>query len=218
MTLRLWCPLALAVVFGGGPFAAAQSTRVEDLGVGKLLVAPRDSSDPNFAETVILIVHQDGDGAVGLIVNRRTSVPVSRVLETVPAAKNRKDPIYVGGPVELTAVLALLRSSVKPGNSDAVLPDLYIVHSKEVLEKSLAAGTGASNLHIFLGYSGWAAGQLEREVRRGGWFIFQGKAGQVFDADPDSLWSRLVARTEQQWVRNFGIPNPAEWRFAPVLR
>ena len=180
------------------------------------LVAPRDSLDPNFAETVVLLVHYGDDGVVGLIINRRTDVPISRALQAIKAAKSRKDPLYLGGPVELTGVLALLRSQNKPGDSSMVLPDLYIVSSKDVLEKSLASGTSSGSLHIFLGYCGWAEGQLQHEVSVGGWYIFQGSAGQVFDANPDLLWSRLVARTEQQLVQNFNV-RISEARFlAPV--
>ena len=64
-------------------------------------MASRDLGDPNFAETVVLLVHYDDEGVVGLILNRRTDVPLSRVLEGLKAAKDRSDPVYLGGPVEI---------------------------------------------------------------------------------------------------------------------
>src|SRR5690242_11723009 len=64
----------------------AQSKRPEDLAQGKILVTPRDAPDPHFAESVILLARYTEDGAVGLMVNRRTEVPVSRVLKEIPEA------------------------------------------------------------------------------------------------------------------------------------
>jgi putative transcriptional regulator len=90
-----------------------QSQNPEDLSAGKLLVASRALADPNFAETVVLLVRCDAEGVVGLILNRRTNIPLSRVLEQFESAKDRSDPAYLGGPVETPAVFALLRSTAK---------------------------------------------------------------------------------------------------------
>src|SRR5271169_783208 len=90
--------------------AAAQSMRPADLAAGKMLVASRDLPDPNFAKTVVLLVQYDEDGVVGLILNRRSKVPISRLLDDLPGARNRRDPVYAGGPVGTTEVLALVRS------------------------------------------------------------------------------------------------------------
>src|ERR1700733_10684002 len=79
-------------------FLPIQFKNPQDLGVGKLLVASRSLGDPDFAETVVLLVHYDEKGALGLILNRRTHIPLSRVLD-LEAAKDRSDPVYLGGPV-----------------------------------------------------------------------------------------------------------------------
>ncbi len=194
------------------PGAVAQSKRVKDLGVGKLLVAPRDAPDPTFAKTVVLLVSLDEDGTVGLVINRRTKVPISKALEQLKAANNRSDPVYVGGPVNMAAVLALLRSTIRPDEAQRVMGDVYLVSTRPLLEKALAAGTGPDEFRAFVGYCGWAAGQLENEVNLGAWYIFDADTKMVFDADPDSLWSRLVARTEQRFVRTW----PPAWAVKAV--
>jgi hypothetical protein len=78
-----------------------------------LLVASRNLGDPHFAKTVILLARYDAQGALGLILNRRTDVPLSRVLESPKAAKDRSDPIYLGGPLEMPTVFALFQSPAK---------------------------------------------------------------------------------------------------------
>jgi hypothetical protein len=76
-------------------FLPIQFKNPQDLGVGKLLVASRSLGDPDFAGTVVLLVRYDEKGALGLILNRRTDLPLSRVLD-LEAAKDRSDPVYLG--------------------------------------------------------------------------------------------------------------------------
>ncbi|MBI1788421.1 MAG: YqgE/AlgH family protein [Acidobacteria bacterium] len=189
----LWIAAAGALL---GQRAPAQSTRVKDLAAGKFLVASRDLTDPNFAETVVLLVNYDENGAMGLIVNRRTRVPLSRVFDELKEAKGRADPVHVGGPVSRTGVLALLRSRTKPEEARSVFADVYMISTKTLLEQTLAAGAESSAFRVYLGYSGWGPGQLENEVELGGWHIFRGEAATVFDPDPDAVWPRLIKKTE----------------------
>src|SRR6185437_12581998 len=88
--------------------AAEQYSPQERLSAGTILVANEKLGDPNFTQAVVLIVQFDKEnGSVGLIINRQTAIPVSRVF---PKAKQAaKDPVYVGGPLEITGVQALLR-------------------------------------------------------------------------------------------------------------
>jgi putative transcriptional regulator len=192
--------LTLAALVGA-LVASAQSTSVRDLGIGKVLVAPRQAPDPNFAETVILLVRYDEEGVVGLTVNRRTKVPISRVFRDLKGAKDRADPVYAGGPVQMGGVLALLRSHAQPDDAPRVFGDIYLVSARPLLEKTLAAGTGPGDFRVYLGYCGWTEGQLQREVRLGAWYIFSGNSDLVFDSDVASVWPRLIAQTEQQIAR-----------------
>jgi putative AlgH/UPF0301 family transcriptional regulator len=89
-------------------FLPIQFENPKDLGIGKLLVASRGLGDPHFAGAVILLVHYDENGVVGLFLNRRTDVPLSQVLD-LKAAKDRSDPVYIGGPMEPSAAFALFQ-------------------------------------------------------------------------------------------------------------
>ena len=181
--------------------ALGQSTRSSDLGAGKLLVASRDLGDPNFAKTVVLLVQYDQDGVVGLIINRRSQVMVSRLLDKMAGTKGRSEGVYAGGPVEQNAVLALLRSRKPPVDARHVLGDVFLVSSKTALEQTFSIATESDKVHVYVGYSGWTEPQLENELNLGAWFIFPGSATSVFDSDPDSLWARLIRETEVQVAR-----------------
>lgn len=192
------CIIALlwAVVQSAASPAPAQSMQNSELETGKILVASRDLPDPNFAKTVVLLVKYDDDGVVGLILNRRSDVPISRVLDDVDGAKSRSDRLYAGGPVGRSEVLALLRARTKPEDATRVFSDIYLVSSKETLEKSFAEEAGENKLHVYLGYAGWTEGQLEHEVDLKAWYIFRPDSSAVFDSDPDSLWTRLIRQTD----------------------
>jgi putative AlgH/UPF0301 family transcriptional regulator len=180
----------------------AQSKNPDDLAVGKLLVASRDLADPIFAKTVILLVHHDAGGVLGLILNRRSKVPLSHVLDKLEAAKDRSDPVFLGGPVEIPAVFALFRSKTKLEEAESIVNDVYFIDSKTIFEKVLSARPAPGSFHVYLGYAGWTNEQLQKEVQVGAWFIFPADTRTVFDADPNSLWTKMIRKTEQTLVRN----------------
>ena len=180
-----------------------QSKNAKDLGAGKLLVASRSLADPNFAQTVVLLVHYDDEGVVGLILNRRTDVPLSRVLEGLKAAKHRSDPVYLGGPVETPAVFALLQSPAKVEGAQHVFGAVYLISTKTLFEQTISSRPDPGGFHVYLGYAGWTKNQLRKELELGAWFIFQADAGTVFDSDPDSLWKQMIQKTELKMAGNW---------------
>jgi putative transcriptional regulator len=163
-----------------------QSKSAKDLRAGKLLVASRGLTDPNFAKTVILVVHCDAEGVVGLMLNRRTDVPLSRVLERLKAAKDRSDPVYLGGPVDTPMVFALFQSPAKVEGAEHIFGEVYLISTKTLFEQIVSKQPDPGGFRVYLGYAGWNMSQLRKEVELGAWFIFQGDAKTVFDSQPDS--------------------------------
>jgi putative transcriptional regulator len=66
------------------------------------------------------------------------------------------------------------------------------------MQKTLQSSPGPENFRLYAGYAGWAPDQLEEEVDVGAWHIFPGDANIVFDADPDSLWMRMIKKSETE--------------------
>ena len=187
-----WFAAALAVA----AVLTAQSQRPADLGMGKLLVSPRKSPDPSFAQSVILLLHYDKESALGLMINRRTTVPIGRVLRDFNGLGQRSDVMYLGGPVERDSAMALVRAGAKPDGSTAVAGRIYLVIERQALQKALSAGRNSADLRIYAGYCGWGPGQLDNETRLGGWFIFNRGAELAFDGNPDTIWPKLIAEAE----------------------
>src|SRR4029077_16975349 len=111
------------------------------------------------------------------------------------------------GPVEPGGVLALVKSSSKPPDSEKVFGDIYLISSKSQLAKTLAAKTESTAFHAFLGYAGWGPGQLEHEIELGGWHVMPAAAGEGVHSDPDSVWARLIKRTEMRIAQAYSLRN-----------
>lgn len=204
----------LILLIAGACSLAAQTKDPADLAVGKILVAPRNSSDPIFGQSVILLVrYSQKTGALGLMLNRQTKTPISRLAPDVEGAAGHSNPIFAGGPVQLNAVFGLARAPTKPTGATAVSGDVYFIETKTAMADALGRGSNPSVLRVYLGYCGWARNQLETEVSEGRWFIFDGSQDLAFDAHPETLWSRLIRRTEERFAR---LGQPARAPRIPV--
>ncbi len=175
------------------------------LAEGKVLVASRRLGDPLFARTVILLVHYGRRSVLGLVLNRRTKVPISRVFN-LKAARDRSDPVYLGGPVQPSVVFALLKSPVDEKKAENVFGQVYLISAKSLFEKKLASRPDPAVFHVYLGYAGWTQQQLQSEVRMGAWFIFPAEADEVFNSDPEALWSRMIRETELESAQAEPLP------------
>jgi putative transcriptional regulator len=168
---------------------------VRELAAGKLLIAERGLPDPNFSQTVILLIEYREDGAVGVVINRKTDVPLARAfpkLNRVPEAAR----IYAGGPVATTRMLGLLRARTATPNVRHIVSDVYLAAEREPLEGLIASGADPNRFRVYFGYAGWGPGQLQREAIEGAWHVVPGDAAIVFDPEPESIWRREIRRAE----------------------
>jgi putative transcriptional regulator len=195
---------AAALPWYDNQFLPIQFNSPQNLGVGKLLVATRSLGDPDFAKTVVLLVHYDEKGVLGLILNRRTDVPLSRVLD-LEAAKGRSDRVYLGGPVTPSSVFALFKSSTRIEKAENILGGVYLISDKALFEQTISARPDPGVFHVYLGYAGWTQDQLRTEVQLGGWFVFPADAATIFNSDPNSLWLQMIQKTELQLARDAAI-------------
>lgn len=172
---------------------------------GKFLVASRDLRDPNFLETVVLLIKYDSSGAIGVVINRPTKVRLSRLLPEIKGLQERTDTVYIGGPVARNQMLLLIRSGSQPEESLHVFEDIYVSSSRAVLQRMIDNGNAGGSFRFYAGYAGWASGQLDREVSRGDWHVLQADAETVFEKATPEIWPELIRRSEFQMVRGKGM-------------
>jgi putative transcriptional regulator len=164
---------------------------------GKFLVANRSLQDPTFAEAVVLLVDYDDNGALGVVVNRPTEVPLTAALPEVKELRKRKDLIFLGGPVARDRMVLLVRSAAAPPQSVQVFERVYATGSLSALRRTLGRN---ESVRAYAGYAGWGPGQLEAEVGRGDWLIGPADSSAIFDQPPTDMWSRYLERFTGNWA------------------
>jgi putative transcriptional regulator len=184
---------------GGGPAGPGA-----DLAPGRLLVATPMLVDPNFDHTVVLVLDVDEDGALGVVLNRPSPVPVDEVLPGWDGVLSGPDVLFQGGPVGTDSALAVadLRGA---GADDEPVGFRRLFGSTGIVDldtptEIMAPALG--RLRVFAGYAGWGSGQLEAEIEEGSWYVLPAAPGDLYDADPERLWARVLRRQpgELAWV------------------
>ena len=168
---------------------------------GQLLVASRSLGDPNFSETVILLLTYEAHGAMGVVINRPTEVRLASVVTDVPVLRKRSDRIFVGGPVGGNLMVFLLRAAHRPEPSERIFADVYATGSVKALGQALSKSGKSSGLRAYAGYAGWGPGQLDMEIARGDWYVTGAEAATVFDMPAADIWPKLIERSSGQWTR-----------------
>lgn len=192
----MWLGVGLALVAVGHPSGASStaSAMVAPPAVGDLLVARRALPDPNFRDSVVLLVaYGHEEGAAGVIVNRPADRTVGEMVADSSPLAGRDDVLYFGGPVAPSVMVVLLRDRRSPaGEATPVLPDVLLLDGSEALEAVVSGGVPATEVRFYAGYAGWAPGQLEAEIARGDWYLVRGDASWVFAPHPDATWESLT--------------------------
>jgi len=181
---------------------------------GHCLIAAKRLRDRNFYKTVVLMVEHGADGAMGLVVNRPSSVTVAHALSEHFKLPETDDLVYVGGPVEPSALFILHNSEEFDSSETPVVPGVFVGSSAEIFEqivRSSADGNPDLRFRIYSGCAGWAPGQLEGELARGDWYSWPADTQTIFGCDPYAAWDDLMAKvSESNRILHEPSGNP-EW-------
>ncbi len=162
-------------------------------GVGKLLVASPRVTNAQFRHAVILLIGYDAKGAAGLVLNRAGDKPLAALFPDVASAQGRSDTAYWGGPVGDKLMFCLVAASGPLREARQVLPGLYFSNNKNLMDLALNAREAGATFRVYVGYAGWTAEQIKRELNAGDWKVETATAAIVFDPAPVTLWERLTA-------------------------
>jgi putative transcriptional regulator len=184
---------------------------------GLFLYAAPAQQDPNFAESVVLLVEHGPGGSMGLVVNRPTRVPLQELLRGVGGLGGRDLHFYWGGPVQPEAILALVRTRRPSSSARSVLPDVHLTGELADVRAALAEREPGERLRVYTGYAGWGAGQLATEVRAGAWVLDRADARSIFAPDTSELWFRVHHILERLEARTPSGPSSAPPESAPCV-
>jgi putative transcriptional regulator len=166
----------------------------------KMLVATELIKGDVFVKTVIVLMQHDSRGAMGIVVNRPTEVPLAELVSEGDALSDYEGNIYWGGPVQMHGLRAILKTGNPPADAERLAGSVYLVSINDELTATL---DDPSNLRLYIGYAGWAPGQLDRELALGSWIVIDATEERVFAAEPTKLWNELAPREEHRAATGF---------------
>jgi putative transcriptional regulator len=160
----------------------------------QFLIAAPWLRDPNFSRTVVLLcIHDEEEGTMGLVLNRPLGVTLGEGLPGTIAPARADVTIFAGGPVASTTLFALHDLDRLKENSTRMVKGVRFTPGTEELLSLLSEPPSRGEvLRLYAGCAGWSPGQLEEEIREQAWFLGPASAELVFSGDPQTLWQRAL--------------------------
>ena len=160
---------------------------------GKLLLATPELVDPNFNRSVVLIIEHTNDGAIGVVLNRRTELNSIEVLPKWDFHSPPDSILFWGGPVQQDSLLALGLLPQDHIDTHASLLGRIIVID---LNQDIIDSDKLISARLYSGYAGWSPGQLNAEISSGGWIVVEVVDSDPFLDQPIDLWSEVLSRQQ----------------------
>lgn len=171
---------------------------------GSLLLSEPFMLDPNFERSVILLCEHNPDGTIGLILNQRSQLVLSDVMDM-----DAPDfPLYIGGPVQSNAVFFLHRAFDKLQEGTPISNDIYWGGDFDKAILMMNEGIISSDeIKFFLGYSGWTEGQLKAEIDQNSWAVHNKYSTELtFITDGEDLWKQALISLGPKYAHVANFP------------
>lgn len=157
---------------------------------GDLLIASANLLDPNFKRSVIFLCDHTEKGSFGLVLNHLLPMKLSDVMRDIGGWNA---PLYQGGPVQTNTLHLVHSDPALDIGSKEICPGIYWGGDFNRACELIREGTAQPDtFRFFAGYSGWAGGQLESEIKSRSWYITPATAGVVFTSNTESLWTNVL--------------------------
>lgn len=161
---------------------------------GHLLVAMPTLRDPHFDRTVVFLLAHESDGALGVVLNRPTGVAVSEVLPGWEALVSGPQVLFEGGPVGADSAICVARAKAGVAGFLGFSRIIGQIGTIDLSQEPAKIGEKLEYVRVYHGYAGWGAGQLEKEIDEGSWFVFPALPSDPFLSQPEDLWQLVLRR------------------------
>jgi putative transcriptional regulator len=175
---------------------------------GRVLVSEPFLQDTYFKRSLVLITEHSQDGAVGFVLNKPLDVKASEVMNDFPLSETT---VSIGGPVSTNTVHYLHTLGDLIPNSVHVIKNIYWGGDFESLKDLIKSGeVKPDQIRFFLGYSGWHAGQLEKELEQNSWLVTEIGNNNVMDPHAN-LWKNTLSQLGEKYKIWANFPeNPSQ--------
>jgi len=197
ISLLLLAALAMPAIMLHAEAPKTESEAAPQSTAGQFLVATPDMGNSGFSHAVILMIHHDQNGAMGVVVNRPVAThPLAEIMDWIGEKHDGvtgEVRVFAGGPVEERIGFVLHSSEYQRPETVPVGPGVSLTSSAGIL-RDMGQGKGPNKALVAFGYAGWAPKQLEGEMGQNFWVTAPLDAKLIFDTDPDQVWDKAWAR------------------------
>ena len=189
---KRWALLIVIAIAYSSPAENLKTVQPKAAAEGFLLIAHERMIDPRFRESVLLMTQYGSDGAMGVIINRPTDIPLSTALPQVEELAGSRAPLFFGGPVSRRVVSVLFQSDDEPQAEGItrVFANVYFSRRQEIIDEVFSRSKPV--FKVYSGFAGWAPGQLEREIDRGDWLLGKAAGAIIFKKESTHIWPDLT--------------------------
>jgi len=166
----------------------------QQLAAGKILLAGEIITGGVFKQTVILLTRHDQTGTIGLIINRPSELSMKDVIPRWEEDDSTRH-LFDGGPVDQAMLSVLVKMKHERAGLKKIIPGIYHAYISSFEDARHHGASDAELVRFYSGYAGWRKGQLEAEIKRGGWHVIDVAPEGLLGMDPASMWSDLMGKT-----------------------
>lgn len=171
---------------------------------GTLLISEPFLKDFYFRRSVILLAEHNEEGSFGLILNKPIDIRINEIVKDFPAFDTN---IYLGGPVGTDSLFVLHTMGNKISKSTRITQGLYWGGDIDVIkEMILAKAINPSDIRFYIGYAGWTANQLDRELKEKSWLVTKAKTGLMLKSSPEVLWKEILKSMGKEYAEWVNYP------------
>jgi len=157
---------------------------------GKILISEPFLPDSFFNRTIVYLADHNAEGSVGFILNKKLEI---KVCDAISGFEGWEEYLSMGGPVAPDTLHYLHNMGDEIPKSVWVDENIFWGGDINFIRKMIKAGKlNDSQIRFFLGYSGWSAGQLERELKENSWVIAKIKTDLVLNNQVENTWKRVL--------------------------
>ena len=164
---------------------------------GRILLSEPFMGDFYFGRSVVLLAEHNDEGSFGVIMNKPVTASFNEVLKDFPTFDAT---VYLGGPVESDSLFYIHTLGDALEGASEIMSGLYWGGDIESLKEMILLKTiKPDDIRFFIGYSGWAAKQLEGELEKNSWVITRSSKSRLLKLDPMNMWESLLDKMGENY-------------------
>lgn len=177
--------------------------------IGNVLIAEPFMNDFYFRRSVILIIDHNEEGSLGVIINKRLTIPFNEIVQGFPEFKAD---VYLGGPVETDRIFFIHTVGEMIPDSHKISDGLYWSGNINVLKSMIKMDLiKPHEVRFYVGYAGWDGGQLRNELKANTWLVGKFSSKHLLTTMPGKMWKSFVRQMGKRYMLWDKFPvNPSE--------